>query len=134
MPVFSSATVRKWRCLYEWSNAELGSDLKPIRDAVLEIKTLKFQKFPRFLVSFHDTNKAFPVGMGVDMTECMRETSDPLELRELLSYSPNGLLLARELLMCYESVFPNLAACLDKECVPIHTPEKDEPSTSSDLP
>lgn len=107
-PIFSPDATAVWRCLYQWSGQKVTHDLPALRDGVLEVRLLKYHTVPRFLISFANEEKSFPPGLGVDVDEQNRETSDPLELRDLLSYSPNGPLLARELVTCYHPVFPDL--------------------------
>ena len=101
---FSTEAKDKWRCSYQWSNNEVNHTMPSIRDDFLEIQILRFEKYPKFLVTAL-TDIEFPNNLGNVLDSTMRETSDPNELRQLLSFSPNAHLIDKQICDCYEGLF-----------------------------
>ena len=95
---FSSENLRTWSNLYIWEErGEIVHSIPELSDGTLKVTSLSSKKQVCFMVSWKED---FPKEMafcGSHVNSRTRTTTDPLELKELLSVSPNGLRLFEDL-------------------------------------
>jgi hypothetical protein len=96
--IFSDASLRKWSSLFLWNNSSILSNLlPPISDGLLTVKMMKIDTLT-FMVS---TKTTFEHDVGEYVSTHSRMTTDPVELKKLLSSTLAGRELYKDLALLF---------------------------------